>query len=272
MALSALTAPAQADDAKALLAKAQGLYQKRGDALQNSVDAVTTLKQAAAAAQDQDLKYDILVLEARALYWQGMHTSGDDNKKVIFLAGQQAGDAAVALNDSYAEGHYYAGINLARWAEANGIVASISHKGELIAYMNKAADVTRTTRDGSNGETVDGYGPDRVLGRMYQKLPRILGGDHNLSVTYLRKTVANAGNLALNVVYLADTLIKGNSSEQAEGKQVATKLVSNDVNTFGRGLEQCSDPSSNAVSCDRTPETIEEFQMARDLLNGHPVP
>jgi hypothetical protein len=264
VALSAFSAhAARADDATAqqLLTKAQALYENRGqgDELQNAKDAITTLATAAQDAVSSDLKYDILILSARTYYWQGMHTTGDDAKKPIYLAGQQVADQAAQLNDSYAEAHYYAGINLARWAEANGIVASISHKGQLITYMQKASDITRTTRDGSDGETVDGYGPDRVLGRMYQKLPGVLGGDHNLAVTYLRKTVANAPKLSLNVVYLCDSLYKGSSAEKAEGKATLTALLQNDPTVFGQSL-------------DRVPETIEEFKLAQDLLNGHPVP
>jgi hypothetical protein len=257
-----LAAPvAKADDptARQLLAKAQALYDKRGDTIQNSIDAASTLETALTQVQSADLKYDILILETRSLYWQGTHTDGDDNKKVIHLKAKAQADAAIALDDSYAEGQYYAGINLARWAEANGIVASISHKGELIQYMKNAADVTRTTRDGQDGETVDGYGPDRVLGRMYQKLPGILGGDHNLAVTYLRTAVAKAPKHAINVVYLADSLYKGSSAEQAEGKQIVTALLQNDPTVFGQ-------------ADDRVPETLDEFQWARDLLNGKPVP
>jgi len=258
----ALIAPvAKADDATArdLFAKAKSLFDKRGEKLQNSIDATTTLEQAEGQAVSSDLKYDIFVLEARALYWQGCHTDGDDNKKVIHLKAKDKADAAVAIDDSYSEGHYYAGINLARWAEANGIVSSISHKGELVAYMNKASDITRTTRDGQDGATVDGNGPDRVLGRMYQKLPGILGGDHNLSVTYLRTAVAKASGHAINLVYLADSLYKGNSTEKAEGKQMMETLVTKDPAAYGQ-------------ADDRVPETIDEFQWARDLLNGKPVP
>jgi hypothetical protein len=259
-----LAAPAVfADDntAQQLYNKALDLYKHRADSAQVAVDALTTLGQAEADVVGADLKYDILILEARTLYWQGQHTDGDDNKKVIYLKGETQAEAAIAITgeDSYAEGYYYAGINLARWAEANGIIASISHKGELIDYMNKASDPARTTRAGDDGKTVDGYGPDRVLGRMYKKLPGILGGDHNLSLKYLREAVDNAAGNSLNVVYLADTLLSGSNAEKTEGTQLLQNLVAQDPVVYGTAM-------------DRVPETVEEFQLAKTLLAGGSIP
>ncbi len=259
----AVSAPfAQADDAVArdLYGKALEKYRlHRADSLQISKEILETLTQAEAQVRNVELKYDILVLASRTLYWQGQHTDGDDNKKVIHLKGLEKGKQAIAVTDEFSEGFFFAGINLARWAEANGIVASISRKGELIEFMEQASDLSRTTRDGSKGESVDGNGPDRVLGRMYEKLPGILGGDHDLAVRLLRKAVAESKWNALNVLYLADSLLKGNNAEKAEGKTVLNNLIANDVNAFG-------------AHYDRLPETIEEFALARGLLNGRPIP
>ncbi|HUP58748.1 MAG TPA: hypothetical protein VM598_14915, partial [Bdellovibrionota bacterium] len=178
----ALAAPfAQADDvvARQHFDKALEKYRlHRADSLQISNEILDTLNKAEAevTAGNTELRYDILVLASRTFYWQGQHTDGDENKKVLHLRGKEKADAAILVSQDYSEAYFFAGINLARWAEANGIVASISHKGELIEYMQQAADVARTTRDGQAGESVDGNGPDRVLGRMYEKLPGILGG------------------------------------------------------------------------------------------------
>jgi hypothetical protein len=92
---------------------------------------------------------------------------------------------------------------------------------------------------------------------MYKKLPAMMGGSHTISVEYLRKAVAGAPELALNIVYLADSLIKdGSKAEQAEGKEMLNKLLSNDANTY---------------NTNRIVETNEEFALARLVLAGKEI-
>jgi Tfp pilus assembly protein PilF len=52
---------------------------------------------------------------------------------------------------------------------------------------------------------VEGWGPDRVLGRMYYKLPFFKGGDNDKSIAHLEKSLAGAPSNALTRLYLAET-------------------------------------------------------------------
>jgi hypothetical protein len=260
LAVLALSLPhaAMADDSQAQTALDQGkaLYAQRSSASLDSINqALAVLQGAESQAQDKLLKYDILILEARALYFKGTHTQGDSNKKDIHALGQAKADAAEALSSDYAESQYYAGINLARWGEANGIIASLTKVPALKKYMANAE--ARQTRDGNDGESVDGFGPHRTLGRMYKKLPGLFGGSHSQSVTELDKAVAGDPTTALNVVYLADTLIKdGNDSEKAEGTKLLNDLLAKNPRT---------------LNPDRVAETGDEFQFARDVLAGKEI-
>lgn len=249
---------AKADDAavRQSLEKGKALYAQRSSTVMKNVDdALTLLAGAESQAQDKELKYDILVLEARALYFKGTHTAGDSNKKDIHGRAQAKADAAEALTSDYADAPYWAGVNLARWGEANGIVSSLTQVPTLKKYMSNAMD--RSTRDGNDGESIDGFGPHRTLGRMLKKLPGIFGGSHSQSVAELDKCVKGDPTTALNVVYLGDSLLKdGNSSEQAEGRKLLNDLLAKDPGTLNR---------------DRVVETVEEFQLARDVLAGKEI-
>ena len=252
------TAHATDTTAQAALDQGNALYAQRNDTDQTPIlNALKLLSAAEGTATTNDINFDILILESRALYWQGQHTVSVDDQKTIYLNGQAKAVAARALSDAYAEGPYYAGINLARWGEANGIVASIGHKAELIQDMADASNPSRATRDGDDGETIDGYGPDRVLGRLYYKLPAILGGNFNTSVADLTISVQKAPNYALNILYLVDTLEHGSAAQQAQGKQMLTSLLAQNPETFNP---------------DRLPETLDEFQLGRDYQNGKPLP
>lgn len=200
-------------------------------------------------SEDADVNYDVYILKSRVLYWKGTHAATDKEKMAIHDLGQASAEAAMKINDGYADAYYYAGINLARWGEANGVIASLFKKDQLMRYMNDA--MNRPTRDGQAGESVDGYGPDRTLGRVYFKLPALFGGSHAQSVNYFKKTLEDkAYPVALNVVYYAETLADGSTSEKALAKQILDELVSQDPATYNPA---------------RVAENLEEFEMAKQL-------
>jgi tetratricopeptide (TPR) repeat protein len=61
---------------------------------------------------------------------------------------------------------------------------------------------------------VEGWGPDRVLGRLYYKLPWFKGGDKKKSIAYLEKSLTGAPTNALTRLYLAESYrSKGMKSE-----------------------------------------------------------
>jgi hypothetical protein len=247
----AVTGTAMADDdtvRKGLEEVAQ-LFSQRSAARADVIEkGLAQLAQLEGTADDSDLNYDVLIWESKFLYWKGVHAESNDDKMKFHDEGKKKGDAATALNDNFTESYYYAGINLARWGEANGVVASLSHKGELIDLETKA--INHLTREDQPGETIDGYGPDRVLGRVYFKLPSVFGGSHTESIKYLKRATTEAKNVALNVIYYAETLYSGDKAEKAEAKKVLDELLASDPKT---------------VNPDRAPENIEEFEQAKKL-------
>jgi hypothetical protein len=200
-------------------------------------------------SDDADVNYDIYILKSRAFYWKGTHAATDKEKMAIHELGQNAAEAAKKVNDGYADAYYFAGINLARWGEANGIIQSLFKKDQLMQYMHDAMD--RPSRDGQAGESVDGYGPDRTLGRVYFKLPALFGGSHSQSVTLLKRSLEDkAYPVALNTLYYAEALNDGSGAEKALAKQVLDELLSQDPSTFNPA---------------RVPESLDEFEQAKQL-------
>jgi hypothetical protein len=245
----ALPAFATDEEVTAGLQEAQTLYQQRSATQLDSINkAIQILEGLEGKAEDTDLAYDVLILESRAYYWKGNHTSDLDQKMELHLKGQAKADEAKGLDDSYAEGYYYAGLNLGRWGEAKGVLASLGRKNELIAYMNQT--ISHPTRQGQLGKTLDGYGASRVLGRLYFKLPTLFGGSYKESVKHLKEAYTQAKDLALNVVYYAETLSTGSSSEKALANQILDELLAQNRSTYNPN---------------RTPETIEEFELAEKL-------
>lgn len=239
---------ALADDAAAesLFERAKEAYAQR-DQMAKCDEAISLMAEAEAQAESTELKFDILVLSSRAHYWKGTFTEDGNAKKVVFDAGKNQAEKAKTLGPDYAEGYYYFAINLGRWAEANGIWESLWQKGKLIENAETAQQ--KETRDGDLGDAVDGYGPDRTLGRVHYKLKDVPGHSLQQALHHLKRAYENAPRFAINIVFYAEALAKGDGSQRALAKQLLDHLLAQDPETFNP---------------DRLHETRHEFTLARE--------
>jgi tetratricopeptide (TPR) repeat protein len=216
---------------------------------QNEVDrAIQILESIEGKAEDTNLNYEILILESRAYYWNGNHASEKDEKLHAYSKGEEKAKRAQALDDTYAEAYYYAGINLASWGETKGIFALLGRKNELMTYLHEA--MSRRTLEGKLGSSIDGYGPNRLLGRVYFWLPSFFGGSFQESIQYLKVAYQQAQNFPLNSIYYAEVLSSGSEEEKEIAKQLLDELLA-------------QDPISYYPS--RAPENLEEFELARKV-------
>jgi hypothetical protein len=226
----------------------------------NTDIAIDLLQKAEAEAKDAELKFDVLALAARALYWRGVNVPGseenNDAKLPAFSAGQGKADAAIKLKPDYADGYYLASINLGKWGLAKGKLTVVTKVKDMKRYLNNA--LRKTAKGGGKGEELDFHGPYRVYGKMNIELPGLAGGDLDEGLAQLKKAYeAPSGKThGLNVVYYAQALVKkGGGGNVALAKQILTEVVA----YKGREAEL------NAV---RTPETVLELQDAQRLLDS----
>lgn len=255
LALGGLTPIASADDGqvRADIQRAVGFFQQRNPTDQAPIsEALKILGELELSADDSDLNYDIYILESRALYWKGTHVKDVKEKMAVFAEAQAKADAAKAINNGYADGYYFAAINLARWAEARGIEESVPRRQELVDYVNAAKQ--KMTRLGASGETIDGNGPDRVFGKMYASLPGGMGGDYKVALTFFRKAVEGANRagyrVALNTFYLAE-LLAAKVETRGEARRILEELLAETPENYNPA---------------RIPENKEEFAECKALL------
>ncbi len=190
------------------LAAARAAYGSRADAAK-AREAVDLFKK---AAGEEPASYEARWEGARASYFFGTYTRADAKdaeKMAIFDAGITLAKEAVALSPKGVEGHFWLGVLYGVYGEAKGIFKSLSMvpliKQEMAACLEQEP-------------SVEGWGPDRVLGRMYYKLPWFKGGDNKKSIEHLEKSLAGAQTNALTRLYLAETYrsegMKGKAIEQ----------------------------------------------------------
>jgi tetratricopeptide (TPR) repeat protein len=181
--------------AELTLTAARAAYEARGEPAR-AKDAVELFKGAAA---EDPASYDARWEGARAAYFYGAYTrSGapDSEKMAIFDGGITLAKQAVALSAKGVQGHFWLGVLYGVYGEAKGIFKSLSMVPLIKQEMQSCLE---------EDPAVEGWGPDRVLGRMYYKLPFFKGGDNKKSIAYLEKSLAGAPTNALTRLYLAET-------------------------------------------------------------------
>ncbi len=245
--VSSIASVSAADPAQELYEQAMTAFAGRENLAE--VDrSLALLEQAAQVAVDADLKYDILILASRNLYWKGNHQKTDAEKMAVFEVAMEKATAAKELNDDYSEAYYFYGISLGKWGLAKGVMASLGRRKEL--QSNAEGAIERTTRDGRAGEELDGYGPNRTLGYMFYKLPSFAGGNRERALQLLEEAVVKAPTLVLNTVYLAEVLASGSANDKARARKLLDELLKKDPTKL--------DPN-------RVPEAKEELALARQL-------
>ena len=188
------------------LADARAAYEQRSDPA-SAKSAVELFKKAAAEdAASVEARWE----GARAAYYFGTYARADapdSEKMAIFDGGIQLAKQAVALAPKDVEAHFWLGVLYDVYGEAKGVFKSLSLVPSIKQEMQACLDLD---------PSVEGYGPDRVLGRMYFKLPFFKGGDNKKSIAHLEKSLAGAPTDALTKLYLAETY----RSEGMKGKAV----------------------------------------------------
>lgn len=246
--------PAFADDesARTRLKEATALYAERAQP-EKLAAALEVLAKAEGETQDKSIKYDILILQTKLLYFRAGHSNlGDKKKAAAYEEARDKAEAAIALNATYADAYFWSAACLSRWAEIVGIPGNLIKKPTLMKLLGKIDGLK--TREGKAGETLEGYGSSRMLGRINFVLPPKLGGDYKTAVKLLKKARDNAPTYASNIHYYAEALYKEDATK-GEAKDILDKLLKQDPKTY---------------NLNRIPETEDEFEAAKKFRKQIP--
>jgi tetratricopeptide (TPR) repeat protein len=208
----ASTGGADAKLAAEKLAEAEPLYEGREDMTKARV-AVTALRQAHAADYGN---YEAAWKLSRAAFTVGDRTDNESERDTMFKEGIDAGKAAVQLQPTKPEGHFWLGANYGGSA-AHSTLSNLSSfqdiKGEMEAVLKL-------------DESYQGYSAYLGLGRLYLQAPKMLGGDPAKAVQYLEKGVKfNPTNTLMRYELAAAYEATGRSGDAK--KQIETLMSTN---------------------------------------------
>ncbi|MBI5524097.1 MAG: hypothetical protein HY910_15835 [Desulfarculus sp.] len=185
-----------------LLAQAAAAYDQREDP--RRAELAGTLYQ-------EVLRHDPYCQDAtlgliRASVWIGVASSGEKELRA-YAEASAAAQRLVEASPGLAEGHYWLGVALALQANARGPL-----EGWRLVALAKASLARALHLD----PACEGGGPHRVLGRLYCRLPPLLGGDKGLAEWHLRQALAHGPQHWLNHLYLAALLSELGRAPEAE--------------------------------------------------------
>lgn len=212
----------------------------QGDKLYAEMKDMATAQEARAKYQEAATKagsYEAFWKLARVLYYIGDNTESKKEKKIIFSQGVYFAKRAVEMEPEKPDGHYWLGVNYGVFGETKGVLKSLSLVKPIKEAMNKVIELDRGYEDG---------GPDRVLGRVYFKVPGIAGGSKKKSLEHLLKSKELGPNDALTRCYLADTFLSLKEVDKAREELEYVLSMESDPRWIA-GVDDCKEDAKKML-------------------------
>ena len=225
--------PLVSQEPEELIAQADRLYGEMKD-MAVAEEALTMLREASAKAED---KFEAFWKLSRIFYYIGSNSESKKEKKITFGQGIYYAKKAVALEPETPDGHFWLGVNYGVYGEAKGVLKSLSLVKPIKKAMNKVIELDRGYEDG---------GPDRVLGRVYFKLPGFAGGSNKKSLVHLLKSKELAPNDPLTRCYLADTLLTQKEVHKAREELEYVLSMESDPRWIS-GVDDCKETAKKTL-------------------------
>jgi tetratricopeptide (TPR) repeat protein len=150
--------------------------------------------------------YELLWRLSRNYYMKGMLVVDVTEKRRSFRQGISLGKKAIKIDDLRVDGFYWLGVNVAKLADVLGVPWGLA----LMKSIKKIlTDVIK--RD----DRYSGGGAYRVLGRMKSRIPGIVGGSWEESISLLNKALSIAPDHPDTLLFIAEALMEQKKYEEA---------------------------------------------------------
>lgn len=231
--LLSFSIPLFSQEPEELIAQGDKLYAEMKD-MAAAQEALSKYREAVGKAEN---KFEVFWKLSRILYYIGSRTESKEEKKIIFGQGIYYAKKAVALEPEKPDGHYWLGVSYGVYGETRGVLKSLSFVKPIKEAMNKIIEVDRGYEDG---------GPDRVLGRVYFKVPGFAGGSKKKSLEHLLKSKELGPNDALTRCYLADTFLSLEEVDKAREELEYVLSMESDPRWIA-GVDDCKEDAKKML-------------------------
>jgi tetratricopeptide (TPR) repeat protein len=131
-----------------------------------------------------------------ACYFAGyVITKNKEEKKKLFSEGREAGRAALKLNPDSAPACFWTAVNMTLYGQTEGIIKSLFTLKTVKSLFEKSTQLDPGYAYG---------GAYRMLGKIEQEIPALLGGNRGRAKKYYEEAIRVAPDEPLNYLFLAD--------------------------------------------------------------------
>jgi tetratricopeptide (TPR) repeat protein len=192
------------------VAQADELYAQREDLVQLR-QGISLLQQALIADPGD---YAAAWRVAKFNYYLATHTDNSDERDKAFGDGIEGGKAAVRIEDGKPDGHFWLGANYGGSAQLS-ILAGLTAVSDIRKEMET---VLRLDEGYQNGSAY------MVLGLVYLRAPKLVGGDRQKAVAEMEKGLRFGKTNALLHLHLAEAYLK--VERTADARQQLNAIIS----------------------------------------------
>ena len=176
-----------------IIRRADALYLKRADL--ESVRASVLLLQEA----DCEREYEALWRLGRALFFLGQEAQGKEEARLLHARALPLCKRATQSEPKRVEGHFWLGVNGALLAQVEKPLHALRH-----AIRARRSLVRAVRLDAA----YHGAGPLRVLARLQQRLPRVVGGGRKHARTNFERAIHLRPANTVTRLYFAELLLE----------------------------------------------------------------
>ena len=181
--------------------------------------------------------YEIAWRLGRALFFLGQEAKDKEEARAHHAHGVREGVRAVGLQPARVEGHFWLGVNLALLAQLERSLKALRLALRARGEVRRAVLID---------PAYHGAGPLRVLARLQQKLPRLLGGSMKHARVNFERAIKLAPTNIVTRLYFAEMLLELGERNRARAE---LEMILNA-------------PLDHAWAF----ETIRDRQLAREML------
>ena len=143
------------------------------------------------------------------VYFKLGETFTSESKKIYFFSLCMAQTKkTIEINSQSANGYFFNGLCSGTLGQTQGIWSSLGIIGPFKKDMETAINLDPSIEEG---------GPHRALGNLYLKLPYVLGGDLERSITHFQKAIQLSAEFGENYLGLAEAYIENGDFILAKG-------------------------------------------------------
>lgn len=178
-----------------IIQRADALFMER-ERIENVRASIELLESAGAVAGDD---FEIMWRSGRALFFLGQEAETKTASREFHTRGARVCKRAAQRAPARVEGHFWLGVNLALQAQAANPLMAIRLARRARRSLERAVRIDPGFHDA---------GPLRVLARLKQKLPRLLGGGRARAHADFIRAIELAPSNTVTRLYFAELLLE----------------------------------------------------------------